>query len=330
MVAILLCVAIPASAEAAYRQATGVSQNSVPDLLSNSVCTGDYTILADGIVSGLPGFCPITGQTNYAVTLSYDVSQAEFASRLVIWANAGVIYTDGELRTFDLTVTYLNPVDLTLQTYTKIDAQVADTIDDSTPVYFDFVDANGNPIKLYGIKTVTMKNLRNVPVGGSTEAPFREVQVDVSNDPAATLLTVAKSARVFDETVNPKFYIPQNDIIYTVEVTNLGTSGIDASSIFLADALPSKVTFFNGDANGSGAGSASVVITDSASGLSFPASAVGYATVAPASFSACNYQPSAGYDPNVRYICIEPSGIMLGASGPTHPSFKTEFRAQIH
>jgi hypothetical protein len=48
---------------------------------------------------------------------------------------------------------------------------------------------------------------------------------------------------------------------------------------------------------------------------------------APASFAACTYTPSAGYDPNVRYLCLNPKGQML--AGNPDPTFSAQFRVRI-
>jgi len=47
----------------------------------------------------------------------------------------------------------------------------------------------------------------------------------------------------------------------------------------------------------------------------------------PANLSECDYTPAAGYDPNVKYVCFNPKGQMLG--GDPHPNFNIKFRARI-
>lgn len=320
------------AAHAAYRQGTSITQNSTPSMISNVICTQNYTSIVDGVVTASPGFCPVSGQTGYSITMNFNTDQTEYATRLVVWANAGVVFNDSELRIFNLTITYTDPVTLGTLTYTKTNATIVDTIDAATPVFHNFTDAGGNPIRLYGIKTVTMGNLRVDPAMTATsEAAFREVQIDVYTDPAAENLQLSKTSRIFDETTGPRFLIPQNDVTYRITATNAGTSGIDSNSIFLVDPLPSQLTFFNGDANGSLAGTSSIVVTANTSGgLTFPAAAFGYATTAPANFAACNYTPVAGYDPAVKYICIRPTGTFYGSTGSPNPAFTIEFRARIN
>ena len=102
--------------------------------------------------------------------------------------------------------------------------------------------------------------------------------------------------------------------------------------MFLIDPLPAQLTFFNGDADGNGSGTTPVIFTNNASGLTFNyATDVRYsnAAIAPTSFAACTYTPTAGYDANVRHICINPKGTMLGQTSAATPGFTVNFRAQI-
>lgn len=47
----------------------------------------------------------------------------------------------------------------------------------------------------------------------------------------------------------------------------------------------------------------------------------------PADFASCAYTPSAGYDANVRFICVNPKGAF--AAGDPDPNFSVSFRTQI-
>ena len=47
----------------------------------------------------------------------------------------------------------------------------------------------------------------------------------------------------------------------------------------------------------------------------------------PADMSECLYSPTAGYDPNVTYICINPKGEFL--AGTPDPDFSVSFRFQV-
>jgi uncharacterized repeat protein (TIGR01451 family) len=127
-----------------------------------------------------------------------------------------------------------------------------------------------------------------------------------------------------------QFQIPGNDVIYTISAANIGAGSADAGSVLVIDTLPAEIEFFNGDIDGAGPATGPVFFSQSGAGLTFnPASDVGYSNSAtrPATVAACIYAPAAGYDPNVRHICINPKGAML--SGDPDPTFSIQFRARI-
>lgn len=126
------------------------------------------------------------------------------------------------------------------------------------------------------------------------------------------------------------FSLPGEDVVYTITSTNIGTGSADAGSIFIVDTLPAEVEFYNGDMDGGGPATGAVYFTQSGAGLTFSlATDVGYSNsgTRPASFAACTYAPSAGYDPNVKHLCVNPKGAML--SGDPDPTFSVQFRARI-
>ena len=144
------------------------------------------------------------------------------------------------------------------------------------------------------------------------------------------VLSGSKTAEVFDPTSSGLYAVPGNDIIYTIEFTNSGSGPADNNSIEIIDKLPAEIEFYNGDIDGPGPETTPVTGTDNGSGLTFNyATDVKYAnTVAqPANFAACSYTPSAGYDPNVTYVCVNPKGVM--SAGTPDPSFAIKFRARI-
>jgi uncharacterized repeat protein (TIGR01451 family) len=144
-------------------------------------------------------------------------------------------------------------------------------------------------------------------------------------------LALTKVTAVYDDSVNPVFATPGNDVTYTIALSNSGTGSVTSDTVFIVDPLPAQLTFFNGDANGPLAGTDPVLFTDAGSNLTYNyATDVGYAQTAPANFAACTYTPAAGYDPLVRYICVNPKGRMTGKSGATTPGFSVAFRAKIN
>jgi uncharacterized repeat protein (TIGR01451 family) len=125
-----------------------------------------------------------------------------------------------------------------------------------------------------------------------------------------------------------KFSIPGQDVDYAITVKNTGGARQDLDSNFVVDSLPPELTFRNLALGGSFTDP--IDFSQSAANLQFSyASDVRYAsgTVAPSSFAACNYVPSAGYDPAVRHICVRPRGVMSGNG--TLTSYVIRFRAVI-
>ncbi len=313
-------------AQAVLRQGVGASQSGTPVIIPLGVCDDPYTVLVDGIYDIPDGFCPVSGQANYWVKLDYNRPQNEYATRIAIWANAGSLYDDNELRIFNVEIEYVDPLTLQTLTYTATNVQIADTQNRQTPVYYNL------PFNMYGLKSVKMINLRNIPTPNATydEAAFREVQVDTTVDTArAANVRMMKSSTLYSGNPSPNFAIPGNDVMYTITVSNRGNLGVDANSIFLIDLLPSQLTFFNGDADGAGPGTGVVQFSNSGTAMTFPPGTIAYATAAPSNFAACNYNPVAGYDPLVRYVCIKPTGVLSGTTTTTYPTFTASFRARI-
>ena len=126
------------------------------------------------------------------------------------------------------------------------------------------------------------------------------------------------------------FRIPGSEVIYAIEIAYTGEVPIDADSLFLVDALPAELEFFNGDYDGSGPASDPVGMEQTNPALSFDYSLdVRYSASnsPPANLSACTYTPLSGYDPAVRYICIRPRGSLPPADPDTAATFR--FRARI-
>ncbi len=144
-------------------------------------------------------------------------------------------------------------------------------------------------------------------------------------------LALTKVTSIYDDGTSAPFAIPGNDAIYTINLSNSGTGSITADTVFMVDPIPAQLTFFNGDANGAAAGTDPVLFVDNGSNLTFNyATDVRYSQAAPANFAACTYTPTAGYDPLVRYICVNPKGRMTGKSGAPTPNFDISFRARIN
>lgn len=127
------------------------------------------------------------------------------------------------------------------------------------------------------------------------------------------------------------FSLPGKEMVYSVQVSNPSMK-VSESTIVLVDAMPSDLVFYNGDFDPSTPGMGPIRFVDggSASGLTCCAAQdVSYSddpigTASPV----FDYVPQAGFDANVRFIRINPKGVMA-AAGNTVPSFTISFRGRI-
>ncbi len=192
---------------------------------------------------------------------------------------------------------------------------------------------NGNLMLNFGTLQVTAVRIiyYSGNDGSSTDPGSQQLGIyDLTYNKIMPLLSSLKSVAMVGTSGNASFAIPGNDVYYTLTVTNSGDGTVDTDTLFLADPLPTQVEFFNGDIDGAGPATGAVYFTQTGAGLTFTlATDVKYsnAVSAPANFAACAYTPSAGYDPNVRYLCLNPKGKML--AGSPDPTFSLQFRARI-
>lgn len=143
-------------------------------------------------------------------------------------------------------------------------------------------------------------------------------------------LAGSKSVEVWDPLSSGLYAVPGSEVVYAITIENSGTGPADVDSVLLIDALPSELEFYNADIDDAGPETDPVIGTDSGTGLSltYPADVAFFnGATKPADFSACNYAPATGYDPNVTFICLNPKGTM--AMGAPANSFEIKFRARI-
>lgn len=171
--------------------------------------------------------------------------------------------------------------------------------------------------------------LPTTPGGGVTPQMGDVISCTITNTKRplnATLSVIKSSATLSDPyrgTTNA-LSIPGAVVRYTIQVSNSGPSPVDVNSIVMVDALPAQISV----------GTAALpVFTQGtpASGLTFTAATdIRYSNAAtpPASFAACTYAPASAYDPAVRYVCLNPKGVMAGSTG-TPPGFSVTFNAQV-
>jgi uncharacterized repeat protein (TIGR01451 family) len=129
-------------------------------------------------------------------------------------------------------------------------------------------------------------------------------------------------------TVGGDFAIPGNLVDYTISVNNTGGT-LDAGSLVIVDPIPSDLTIFTGDLDGSGN---SVLFLDSStpgSGLSCCNSANIEYSISTSSPPIFGYVPTSDYDPAITHLRITPSGTMRDAQiDPVDVAFV--FRARIN
>ena len=128
-------------------------------------------------------------------------------------------------------------------------------------------------------------------------------------------LTVEKQSELHSAST---FMTPGSDVIYNIVVSNSGDQEVDPDTILIVDTWPTDLEFHFGDLDAGGGsqfqGSDAVAWEDNASGLDFDFDrdvAFSNQVSPPTSFGQCTYQPTNGYDPDVRYICITPKGALL-------------------
>ncbi len=143
-------------------------------------------------------------------------------------------------------------------------------------------------------------------------------------------LEAKKGVSIYSASASP-YAIPGSEVIYEIKAANGGSGPVDTNSLFFVDSLPPEVTFYNGDIDDGGPLTGVVDFDPVNSGLTFTeATDLGFsnAVTKPTSFAGCTYTPSAGYDPNVTFICFAPKGAMSEGT-ITSSEFSVKFRALV-
>jgi hypothetical protein len=134
-------------------------------------------------------------------------------------------------------------------------------------------------------------------------------------------LAMTKTSAPYATTGPDRFNAPLADIVYTLTVTNSGGSPVDLAGLTLVDALPSTLSFYNGDFDPVAPGTDPFLLTAGTSGVTLAAANVAYSNNGGSSYA---YTPAAGYDPNVNRLRFAPGGTMAANS-----SFTIKFRARV-
>lgn len=141
-------------------------------------------------------------------------------------------------------------------------------------------------------------------------------------------LEATKSVTVWDPLNEGLYNLPGNDVVYSFDVSNVGYTPVEASTIRLQDVLPSEVEFYNGEFDPSDAvttGAFEFEDTLGTTGLAC-CSAASHRDFASSSgtFPTFGYIPSVGYDEDISHIELTPAGEMAPQT-----SFVIRFRARI-
>jgi uncharacterized repeat protein (TIGR01451 family) len=160
-------------------------------------------------------------------------------------------------------------------------------------------------------------------------APNGEVE-----DRALTILgqpvfQAVKTSTTLDTTGINKFNVPGAEVVYTITLTNTGAGPATSNSIFMTDVLPDTVEFNNIDIDPTAVVSP-VLFSQTGTALTFnPATDLRFSNLAaaPTNFAACTYTPTAGFDANIKHICINPKGVF--SSGTPAPNITVQFRTRI-
>jgi len=141
-------------------------------------------------------------------------------------------------------------------------------------------------------------------------------------------LTAALTSTPFDQGSGAAFSTPGSDVSLTATVTNTGSGSTQSNSIFTVISINNTSSFFNAETPAFGG---IVRFSSTSPLLTFtPATDLRFsnAATAPTEFAQCTYTPAAGYDPLVRFVCLNPKG-SLPHSAPQN-QFSVELRARIN
>lgn len=228
----LLALAACSFAEAATLTATLVTENFAPSRVVNVSCFSNVDITGDGLerdtATNAHGYCPLASTpSNYEVTYSYSVPADELMTGLTVWANAGGLFYDGELRSFDLEVDYIDDTG-SAATLLMPGVNIGDTLNIDDPKSVVFMDS-GSPVALYGVTEVRISNLG----GNSPEFAWREIfaETRLSDNDLQTVKSLT-SGNAF----------PSVGDIVTFEITVFNNGSDDARDTSLVDLLPAGFT----------------------------------------------------------------------------------------
>ncbi len=210
------------TAQAVEITASSVTENFTPPRIENFACSDDVGVTSNGSIGNFDGYCPTPSvPPTYQISYNFDVELDERMDSIIIWANAGNIYTDGELRSFNLEVDYIDDTGANA-TLIMNGVNIGDTINPNDPRTVIFTES-GSPVELLAVSQVRISDLGGVP----NSFGFRELVGDVNQDTANPDILITKTA-------SPDINVAAGTTVtYTYEVTNIGNQPI--SNISLTD-----------------------------------------------------------------------------------------------
>jgi len=214
----VLCCTLPTHAVQVI--ADTVTENFTPPRTENFACSTDVGITSDGSIANNGGYCPSNSvQANYEISYNFSVGLDERMDSIIVWANSGGIYSDGELRTFDMEVDYIDDAGASA-TLIMNGIDLGDTLSPNDPKTVLFMQA-GSPVELLGVSQVRISNLAGTP----SEIAFRELVGNVNQDTVNPDMIVTKTAI-------PSINVTAGtDVTYTYVVTNTGNQAISNISL---------------------------------------------------------------------------------------------------
>ena len=200
------------TAHAANRFADSVTENFVP-VLYPGACIPDVAVSSDGDLSNSAGYCPEPGQPTHEITLNFASPNVdEYYHGVVVWSNSGSIYTDDELREFDIEIDYTDTGTGLPATLSGDNVNIGDTTSANDPKLVTFTSIGG-PSALSAITAVRITDLKS---SGTLETAFREIQLQ-SDPPEIALIKTGVANDGGDGVVHSG-----DTITYTYTVTNTG------------------------------------------------------------------------------------------------------------
>ncbi|MEO1639427.1 MAG: Ig-like domain-containing protein [Pseudomonadota bacterium] len=181
---------------AAYMLSSAATAQSIPadtvtstgdqTLNLNFSCLSDISAASDGSTSRLGAICPRNPiNPDFSINFGFSPEDTEMLTAVRVWANGGNIYSDHELRQFDLEVDHFDPETGQVETLQLDNVQLGDTLNDSDPKTVDL------PEPLFRVSEVRISDLVGLTSGNRRRPTFREFQGVFTAMPLTPEITVA-------------------------------------------------------------------------------------------------------------------------------------------